>query len=584
MTVASGMAPAAKKTSRAKKAPAKGRKTKAKKDDPVEVLEDEPQEVEAPRPPKSTRGRKRASDAMEDSIVTNAEAPAPKKRATRVRGADAGDTSVMTVASQDIELADAMPSKSGGRKKATAKATRKVSQASLKAKASTASVRGNVPEEEEIDRQLQADLEHPLTDDDDLAADSDLERQRAPAPAKGRPKKATTRKASGQTRKEQSKAYAMLDPTPAEPDDEELEVELKAMEEEVQEPPAELEPLVVPKKGRKAGTRKASKQTKKPKEEIQQVDDVDQTMEDATSVPDSIQDPAPEPVQEPEPEPEPEVDAEPAIDPDASTGTVVNNSTRRSSTTKRGRGRPPKNSTSSQGVAEQQEDRRSSGLAAQTEEPLDPAPSRGSLTGGSKKIARKPVPSPVTAPAPEETHVSPRAQTPTREKSLPPLPPPSATPATPRVHTTPSAKQATISPSQSPQSSDAENHPPSSRRTSGANKRVVLAPVASTPVRSSPSKRNVVAGLQSSTPWTAIDLDAVFSPGDSPNKENGVDKLLRRGEELTSPEKRMTVEEWIYHNAGQAEQKLKHECEAMVASFEKEGTRALGVLEGLIVE
>jgi hypothetical protein len=46
----------------------------------------------------------------------------------------------------------------------------------------------------------------------------------------------------------------------------------------------------------------------------------------------------------------------------------------------------------------------------------------------------------------------------------------------------------------------------------------------------------------------------------------------------------MTVEEWVYHNAGQAEQKLKGECEAMVSAFEREGGRAMRVLEGLVVD
>jgi hypothetical protein len=117
---------------------------------------------------------------------------------------------------------------------------------------------------------------------------------------------------------------------------------------------------------------------------------------------------------------------------------------------------------------------------------------------------------------------------------------------------------------------------------SAAANRVVLAPVVATPMRTSPSKRNVVAGLQSTTPWAAVDLDMIFSPSD--NKENAVDKLLRKGGELTSPEKRMTVEEWIYHNAGLAEQKLKHECEMMVSTFEREGSKAMHVLEGLIVD
>ena len=93
-----------------------------------------------------------------------------------------------------------------------------------------------------------------------------------------------------------------------------------------------------------------------------------------------------------------------------------------------------------------------------------------------------------------------------------------------------------------------------------------------------------MAGLQTTTPWAAADLDLVFSPHGSPDKENGVQRLLGRGADLATPEKQMTVEEWIYHNAGLAEQKLRHECEAMVSTFEKEGTRAMGALEGLVVD
>jgi hypothetical protein len=74
------------------------------------------------------------------------------------------------------------------------------------------------------------------------------------------------------------------------------------------------------------------------------------------------------------------------------------------------------------------------------------------------------------------------------------------------------------------------------------------------------------------------------SPGANGGKENAATRFLRKGNELTSPERRMTVEEWIYHNAGQAEQHLKHECETLVSKFESEGTRAMRVLEGLLVD
>jgi hypothetical protein len=46
----------------------------------------------------------------------------------------------------------------------------------------------------------------------------------------------------------------------------------------------------------------------------------------------------------------------------------------------------------------------------------------------------------------------------------------------------------------------------------------------------------------------------------------------------------MTVEEWVYFNATEAEKMLKQECETMVSRFESEGTKAMNVLEGLIVD
>jgi hypothetical protein len=94
-----------------------------------------------------------------------------------------------------------------------------------------------------------------------------------------------------------------------------------------------------------------------------------------------------------------------------------------------------------------------------------------------------------------------------------------------------------------------------------------------------------MAGLRSTTPWASASLEAIFeSPLGSPGKENDVDRFLTRGNELTSPERQMTVEEWIYFNAAEAEKKLKFECESLVNRFEMEGTRAIKVLEGLEVE
>lgn len=48
---------------------------------------------------------------------------------------------------------------------------------------------------------------------------------------------------------------------------------------------------------------------------------------------------------------------------------------------------------------------------------------------------------------------------------------------------------------------------------------------------------------------------------------------------LTSPEKRMTVEEFVMHNARRGEEKLRRECERQIAAFATEGRRALAALD-----
>ncbi|KAI9658087.1 MAG: hypothetical protein M1821_002747 [Bathelium mastoideum] len=145
----------------------------------------------------------------------------------------------------------------------------------------------------------------------------------------------------------------------------------------------------------------------------------------------------------------------------------------------------------------------------------------------------------------------------------------------------------------SPQSSDAENHPPSSKvksvqqpppvlsPTKGQGQTVRLPLAIATPAPS-PSKRNIINGrLFSTYPWQAADLETVFLG--SPDKENLslTDALRTAGAELTSPEKKMTVEEWIKSNASKGEEKLRRDCERMVGIFETEGMKALKSLEGI---
>ena len=154
------------------------------------------------------------------------------------------------------------------------------------------------------------------------------------------------------------------------------------------------------------------------------------------------------------------------------------------------------------------------------------------------------------------------------------------------------------SPSKSPQSSDAENKPPSSRPS---QQKVQLSTfrhdedivprsplTTKTPTAKTPSnRRNIIAGgLVSTEPWSAVDLETALLPSppssgrvDDDNKENlHVEDVLRR---LTSPEKQMTVEEWIMHNARLAEERLRNGCERMIGKFESEGMKALRAVQGI---
>lgn len=219
-----------------------------------------------------------------------------------------------------------------------------------------------------------------------------------------------------------------------------------------------------------------------------------------------------------------------------------------------------------------------------------------------------------TSPSP--TPIAPRSSL----KAIAPLLPPRSSPLAIQQRTN---SHAAPSPSPSEQSSDAENQPPSSRHSlhPGSSAKLALSaaqrfpPPPQSPTRhplspsftnntgrsstaraetpsgniaQSPSKRGVIyGGISSSTPWQAIDIDAalLLSPQSkslhqyADREINGIEALKEKG--LTSPERKMTVEQWVRWNASRAEEKLRNECEGLVAAFEKEGVRAMGVLEGI---
>ncbi|CAK7229485.1 hypothetical protein SBRCBS47491_007263 [Sporothrix bragantina] len=592
---------------------AKGRKTRAKKDEPVPVPEPAPAaeedvaapeeeettvtETQPPPPTKSTRGKKRTSEEFEPANAFAEEAPAPKKkRTTRVRASNTSAQAENT----DFAMFDPAPPA----------ADESAIEAELRALERDMDV--------DMDRQLQEQLEQEQKHEKELQV-----------PKKGR--KAGTRKVSKQTRKTKEAAPVVEPepevlpadpehapgPAPSSPQAEEKPAPEPEFEPEVQEPePPTPGPVldVKPKAKAKPKTKKMSlppREPSKPRLSLQELEDLegpDELHEDsfvsATSTNTVVRE-----------APEPEVPEEPiAPAPPA----------------KKGRGRPSKKSTESARSS-------AAGRAAAEASSQPPAPAK--IT----PIPPPPIPAmamTVDVPAPkkrkssgvgksESTATGTRKSQTDKDKALPPLPKTkqqagpraslksvtavpvpvvahvaSPAPATPRKQRSPmmSAKQATISPSQSPQSSDAENQPPSSRpatTSASKGKRVALAPMqipppsaapatpggVTTPVRmGSPSKRsNTIGGLRSAVSWSAVDVDAIFGI----NKENGDDvleSLLRKGTDLTTPEKAMTVEEFIFHNAGQAERMLKEGCEAMVSVFEQQGSQAMRVLESLEVE
>lgn len=598
----------------------KGRKTKAKKDEAVEVPAPEPEdddfEVKIDLAPKPTRGKKRKSEDTIDSTekVTEAEAPPPKRRATRTRASVASEG---TILGPDESALIATASK--GQKKGR-QSTRKTSAASV------ASLRAPVPNDDELDAALQADLDQRLTDDEGISS---------------KPKRATRLSKIGKV------DHAMFGAETLEIDEAAIEAELEAMETESKPlPKAKGAKGRQPRKAsakqqaaaKKAAEAEAEAATKKAAEE-----EKDASQQIATELEHSISiqhsSPGlgvqPKRLRAPSRQPSRQMsgrstrggsvlsmnestmvmadetvtgqneDSGNETDASmASQSTVVRaGKTRRGSTTKTGRGRgkaasrnieeivhkpsivtsPPEDSS----TAEERFYTPAPEIhpPAVNEPPRKvPTPKATKSRGRPAKAAPAPVPAALEASTEMDYDMTEQAPI------LPPSKPAKAKDTAPPQSHTPPPKERT--PSQSPQSSDAENHPPSSKPPASIKNTVTprttatRVPLAATTPGMSPSKRNIIAGLQSINPWTAVDLDAIFlkSPGDenAPGKGLLGDAMGKiKSGDLTSPEKRMSVEEWIHYNAEIAEEELRNECERMVGSFERQGTRAMQALEGV---
>jgi hypothetical protein len=632
------------------KKPAKGRKTKTKKDQSVEVSVDmEPEDADFEvkvEQLKTTRGKKRTSDEIyETSTPIDVQPPPAKRRGTRnTRGSVAAvnDSSAPSYTEKDVdaimtpadEIAPA-PNRKKGRP-SNARTQRNVSSAST---ASKASLRMAVPADDEIDRALQADLERPLTDDEGQEFTGGVPKSRR----ESRLKKSTVAASVAPVRKttigsKVHKDYEMFAAGEVSIDESVIDAELKAMEFEESMPlpkgkgtkgkqprkPSAKQQLAAkraaeaaltktnaveekelssnqvgngdllasfpkPRKGRNTGSMATSR---KPPGRATRASVISMNEGNTTAVPDT------------EDAHDSAVDSDVSI---ASNSTVVRGGAkRRGSSMKKTK---PGNKAVSRNIEEIIQ-RSADPTISQQEAEEAPQKKRG---GKPKKVDVDEIvvmenPEQTTSTISQEASVQQPATKPSKSKAskskgngrvLPDLPagPEAGTSKQGNRSAPKSPKRAPneLTPSLSPQSSDAENQPPSSKpstiKQAGANSQASRVPLAASTPMASPSKRNIIAGLQSTQPWTAVDLDEILlqSPSDArAEKENAMSGLLaeavgkvKKGG-LTSPEKRMTVEEWIMYNASLAEERLKGECERMVGIFEREGGKAMRVLEGVV--
>ena len=152
-------------------------------------------------------------------------------------------------------------------------------------------------------------------------------------------------------------------------------------------------------------------------------------------------------------------------------------------------------------------------------------------------------------------------------------------------------------PTPSPSGSDKENQPSSLAPQTAMKAAPILSPTKTvriplapgTPNRPSPSKHLLLSPnkqlskFTSTSSWTAVDLDTVLLASPQPTPGRLGQQLIDAAGTLTSPEKKMSVEEWVRWRAERGEEELRRRCEGLVGRFEREGVRALESLGGVVV-
>jgi len=598
-------------------------------------------------------GKKRNSDEMNAANVgglsTEADKtirqPPPKRRATRTRSSVAPESTPLAPSQQnevgDIHMTDAedavassVPALGKAGKRGKKRASSTARKASTTSTASKASLRLAIPDDEDLDAALELDLDRPLTDEEGNADSLEpvqpkgrrLTRSK-PAPLKGMASVASTRRgtrASTITIDDSS----IEDVAPSWP------TAMKAREAslDVPEPEADvkdsiMEPKTKGKGIRKTATRKVSKKAEA-QDDVAQKENEQARPEGTDIFNDTAAPKAPKPQGRQTSRQLPArttrtsssatshtaatldhhlnssmLDAQTAEDDsghetDASVATQGpgkrvgrGKGVKKPKKAKAGKNGPlmssniedvvhPKmNKTDNEAVVVEID-------AQSSDQPADEAPEEPRKAGRKAKVGaktskgKKSAPKPGAAPTQSPT-ASPKEKQPIAAfvEDFPTAPSAQITHSTPPL-------------APSPQSSDAENQPPSSRPSALRPPLAVKSPFTSQPAHipvaistptASPSKGSF-SKLHSTMPWTAIDLEQIFSGTPSANQENNPFTLgvgLANGA-LTSPERGLTVEQWIQFNAQRGEEGLRAECERLVGKFEGEGMRALRTLEGIV--
>ena len=655
-----------KKTAKAKKnaGTAKGRGIKAAHEESQiasSFLEPEDDDFEikvAPSPVQGTGSRKRKSgesDIVDDdqagNVDTQSQVPTKKQRRTRASSSaqKAQEIPIATrveededEAEADVQMTDAeeMPpptlpaSKKRGRagKKRASSTTRKASSASI---ASKASLRANVPNDEEIETALEADLDRPLTDEEAETEPLDTERSKdgrltrtklgsKKATASVAPTRRGTRASSAIPVEPVENLYPSI---PSLPDDEsestdkpivndsqavvaerspkikeqnvetspagssqkpiqdediEMSQELVATEENVQE--SVKSTRAQPTRNRQISRQLPTRNTRAPalpaaNDNTQQSLDINSSILETQTVQDDSGH---------------ETDAS-VVKP----GRTKRGGKQATATGKKAKGGKkvvPKNQITEVVVPAPATDTQTALSTDQTFDVVSVGPEPTEPNATTPVLSEEPAEgTKITTPPKKMKGKAGKNKTAEQKASIAASPeqsdivvelqeaPPSV--PSPSIHSTP---QHVLS----PQSSDAENQPPSSRPSSvrpplsfqsPLKSQMTRVPIAITP-SNSPSKGGF-SKLQSTYPWTMVDLEHVFQGTPSADKENdpsifGSPTGEGKGT-LASPEKKMTVEEWIHFNAQRGENRLRGECERLVGKFEGEGVRALRTLEGI---